>query len=316
MADNGSHSDFEQLFGPDGDLGGELQPVLDAEALFEDWVRESYQLRNRIAHALLGFCVATFHLAVQRFREEPRGDQQALFKGIVAWYVGQFKRLRGAEVAFHAGYGMCAASLLRDVRDWTYTVSALQNGAVTWDEIHGGPMGAFAAVDEERERVRHRNRMRASRRVKEWAIGKDSGLQRWEALKDWDRMMNYETHGAVITTVIEGAAWLDGRGDLPLGPAQDPYNQRLYVSRSLEIGHLVLRLLPLLQVNRPFGNGWNERWHCLDGMLADNWTSDERTARYMPAFYELLTTKYPFAPEMTRLEIRVEPGGSPPVLDH
>ncbi|MBE0564591.1 MAG: hypothetical protein IH621_01420 [Krumholzibacteria bacterium] len=316
MALDRDMAEFKRLFGNDRVLGESLLPIMKQENEFKLWVNAEPRYRNQTVEATLGLFVDTLVLAGRRFSEAPDIARAVLFRGVLAWYAAHFRRFRAAEILYYSGYGMAGASLLRDVRDWAFGIAALQSHVLTWHEIHGGPMGACVAPTAKEEKARHRSVMDSARKVKQWALGKDSGLANYEDLQKWYRYSNFETHGALVTTSVEFGAWLDGTGKLPLAPTKDPHFLRLYINRSIEMSHLVLRLLPVLQVVKSFGDEWNEKWHCLDTLFSLEWREAGGGAKYIPVFGQMVQKKFAFPPETTRLDFQVLPDSGPPVLDY
>lgn len=306
--------EFDHLFCRDQVIGESLLPIMGKENAYCSWVNAEPYFRNQIVEATLGLVVETLVLAGRTFQSTPDLARLVLFKGTLAWFTAHFRRFRAAEIIYYSGYGICASSLLRDVRDWAFQVSALQASIMSWNDLHGGPLRISSAPSQEGEEQRHKQVIRAQRRANEWALGENSGLSQWRELRQWYRFSNYETHGSLITTAVEFGAWLDGSGVLPLGPTQDPHLQQLYISRSLEIGHIFLRLLPILQVNIGFGEEWAAKWRCLDKLYSEEWAPENVTRNYMLAFGELIRSKFAYDPDNTRFAFRVNPDNTLPAL--
>ncbi len=305
MNDSGDWLEFDRLFGGVRTIGEALLPIMDAERDFGDWIENQRLARSQLVEATLGFFVESIYLSRERFVEMPEASRARMYVSLLAWYAAHFRRFRAAEIAFYSGYGISATSLLRDIRDWGFQVAAMQCGAVSWSELHGDPAAIESGTKQRNEREDHKRALAAQKAAQEWAIGKTSGLSGWQALEKWARYSNLETHGSLVTTSIEFEDWLRGTGALSFAPKKNLRNQRMYCSRSTELGHLMLRLLPILQVRAPFGEDWNAKWRCLDKLYSQQWSAENATARYMSAFGEMVAAKFNFPPEKTRLSIEV-----------
>jgi hypothetical protein len=300
--------EFEEKFVEDGYIGGALLAVLDSEGVYERWMMDEEKWRHQQVEALQGFVIHTLKLASERFAERPVESKVELFRVLLAWFAAQFRRFRSAELLMSHGYGLVGASLLRDVRDWTISVAALQQGVVTWEDFHGGAMTLVGSAESADSQARHRRMVSAQRTVKDWAWGESSGLDNRSDLTSWTRFENQETHGSLVTTLVGFSDWLDGTGGLPIGPDPNSRHHRLYLSRSLEVGQMMLRVLPILQVDAVMGDEWDERWKLLDAVLSDWWQDEKQVAKYLPAYGELLMKKFDFDPYTTRLAIELGAG--------
>lgn len=303
---NGSDwEEFERLFGGGRTIGESLLPIMRAEREYGDWIDGQRLSRSHLVEATLGFFVESIYLSRERFVEEPDEALAGLYISLIAWYAAHFRRFRAAEIAFYSGYGISATSLLRDVRDWAFQVAALQCGAIAWSDLHGDPVVIMSGAKKLNERQTHLRVLQTQQAAREWAIGKTSGISDWRLLEKWVRYSNLETHGSLVTTAMEFEDWLKGTGGLSFSPKRSMRNLRLYNSRSIELGNLILRLLPILQVRAPFGDVWNAKWQCLDHLYLQHWTPENATASYMPAFGEMVRAKFDFLPDKTRLSIAV-----------
>lgn len=305
MNNSGNWEEFERLFGGERTIGEALLPIMKAEREYGDWIVGQRLLRDELVEATMGFFVESIYLSRERFVEAPEEAQASLYISLVAWYAAHFRRFRAAEIAFYSGYGISATSLLRDVRDWAIQVAAMQCGVIVWSELHGDPVVVMSATPKHNEREIHKAALKAQKAALDWAVGAKSGMPEWKRLEKWARYSNLETHGSLVTTAIEFEDWLKGSGGLSFAPKKNLRNMRLYNSRSIELGHLILRLLPILQVQAAFGDEWNTKWHCLDNLFSQQWAIENATAEYMPAFGTMVAKKFDFMPETARLSIAV-----------
>ena len=98
-------------------------------------------------------------------------------------------------------------------------------------------------------------------------FGKDSGLAEdvQSELMRWDRLFHYEVHGGLLSLLKEvGDLYKLGKPP-SIGLTFDDDSLSMYVNRSSEMGWLVVRLLPFLQMSAgDFGDDWEEKRSVLD----------------------------------------------------
>lgn len=86
----------------------------------------------------------------------------------------------------------------------------------------------------------------------------------------WDGLFHHQVHGGVLSLTTDLAA-LARRGEVPnTGPTFESGFLRsfaIYMNRSAEIGWLLLRLVPYLQVAK---NSFGDEWHAKKAILDES----------------------------------------------
>lgn len=127
--------------------------------------------------------------------------------------------------------------------------------------------------------------------------GLDSGILC--ELKKWEQLFHDEVHGSKLTLFTESRQWFRGEKPLSIGTVPIEKQYSMYMNRSSEIGWLIVRLLPFLQIE-PYGFGeeWAEKWNVLDDsfkiMVED---LEKRGKKIATAFISFINTKFLFTPE-------------------
>ncbi len=112
-----------------------------------------------------------------------------------------------------------------------------------------------------------KNAKKEERRLLNLIIRNKSGLdlQTQKELGKWEKMFNYEIHGAKLSFFTELGNWAIEGNPLSIGPTPKIQPLGMYMNRICEVGWLVTRLLPYLQpAENAFGKEWQEKWAILD----------------------------------------------------
>jgi hypothetical protein len=81
----------------------------------------------------------------------------------------------------------------------------------------------------------------------------------------WEKMFHEEVHGSKFTLADTGFDWLKGEKPLYIEPVPTEDAIAMYVNRASEIGWLITRMLPFLQLDvNAFGNDWKTKYIVLD----------------------------------------------------
>jgi hypothetical protein len=175
--------------------------------------------------------------------------------------VHDFQSLCGSQLIASHGYPMHGYTLLRNTFDNLVMTSAAIQGLTSFLEIEGIISGQ--ALDAKQ--------IRNTRKSTEFAVrskmtGKESGLSQstFNALKDWDELFDFETHGARLTMALS-QGWLKGTEPLQVLPNYNETAASLFVNRYCEIAWMLHRLLPLLQpAGTSLPDKWAKNWRVLD----------------------------------------------------
>jgi hypothetical protein len=138
------------------------------------------------------------------------------------------------------------------------------------------------------------------RRVLKVMVGDQSGLSLTAraAFERLQLLFNFEVHGSVLTMnrVFEQ---MQQQGGFTPWPAQDEPQETMYMNRAAEVGWMLLRTLPMLQLTpQAFGSEWARRWGVLDESFRYTVEALGRLGKPIGyAVVELVDTKFPFTPD-------------------
>ena len=286
-----------EVFGDDESVQQQLAPLFHAEALGGKLL-DPYQ-GFRIAHdRLFLFFVRTFDLAERGRRE----------RGSVGWYgpllldyVTQFKRLRAAYRVALCNYPLFGLALLRDVKDRSLLYAAILRGKTTYRELSGADaIPDWPRVLSEDDWIAVSRRRQANERTALAAVvGKDSGLDRDQVreLERWRDIFHQQVHASLHTYADEGWPWVSEGGQLSALPAPSTQAVAMFMNRSTEVCWLLLRTLPLLQLEpAAFGPDWAHQWRLLDSYFGRMANIDRSVAQ---AVCQLVATQFVVSPEST-----------------
>jgi len=127
-------------------------------------------------------------------------------------------------------------------------------------------------------------------------MGKTSGLDAkdQENLKRWDDYFHYEVHGGHVSLIQELRAVLQG---LPqIGPAADQDAFIMYMNRSAELGWIITRLMPFLQLSKDFfGSRWREKHAILEDSFRYMLEGFSNLGKELgPSFIRMMDAKFAF----------------------
>ena len=115
-------------------------------------------------------------------------------------------------------------------------------------------------------------------------------------------MFHEEVHGSKFSFGTELLKWSQGKGAPSIGPTPDEIPWPNYMNRAVEIGWLVVRLLPYLQ---PVENAFGEEWHMKNEILDDSFRyaeqsfSEKRTG-IGEAFIKFVDEKFSFRKPLSK----------------
>jgi hypothetical protein len=169
-------------------------------------------------------------------------------------------------------------------------------------------LGALAVAPADRDdyaKKSTKSRKDEEHRITHRIAGKESGLspETQRELKRWDDLFHYEVHGGHLSLVQEMAALT--RGVAPnIGPTFDEQSFAMYMNRSAEIGWLIVRLLPYLEMSE---NAFGEQWHVKHAVLDDSFRFMVRGLSSLgkkigDAFTTLVDERFSFKPPFDYFE--------------
>ena len=292
--------------GKDNSIGGKwLGPLLDEEREYGAALVRTYKGFDVTEHAFFDFWIETLHLAaLGAFRGQlPQNDQH--YTMLYLTYLSLFRGFRAASTLKNYGYPSHAFAALRDQKDRAIHIGAIVNGMTDISAVRGiDPTRERTdpVTNEEYKEVRGR-RSKEQTRVMSLMVGKESGLPtddiaEMEILRD---MYHEEVHGGMSTFMHDLKTIVIDKKLPTIGPRPHDKNldMALYMNRACEIGWMVLRSLPYLQLKaRAFGDDWSDRWLLLDEafrMQVESLGEDGKPIGHI--FSRMVDAKFAFDPE-------------------
>ena len=185
-------------------------------------------------------------------------------------------------------------------------IAAIGKGLTTLTAINGLEQSSNAAASSPPDmKIVGKRRIKEERRVldrmlRTAASHLDDSVR--EELRAWENLFNIEVHAALGSLALEGIPSMLGNSvSRLLRPGFLEKPMLTFTNRACEVGWMILRVLPLLQVTPgQFDADWAERWKILDESF--RFLSSSLAAEGKPvgaAIVELLDQKFDFTPEQT-----------------
>ena len=254
-------------FTVNGLIGGSLQSVFSEEEALGRQVVERFYGQNVLIDSFQSFYIDTLNFAISRVADTGWPDNMPNYPLTLAWFSNLFRRYRAGEVLFIKGYPLDGYALMRDIKDRTVMSAGIADNMTTFPRVFGG-LTLANGDREDYEKKSTESRRKEERRVTNLIVGKGSGLSSdiQRELKRWEELFHREVHGGFLSLVQEMDALT--RGVAPtIGPTFDTASFAMYMNRSAEIGWLIVRLLPFLQMSE---NAFGEEWHVKHSVLDDS----------------------------------------------
>jgi hypothetical protein len=182
-------------------------------------------------------------------------------------YLTMFRTVRATEVLSVKGYPLQGYALQRSIKDQVFTLWAIANNMMGFNEIFGWQEGlTFGATQTGRSRKIAANRMKTERKIRSVIIGKESGLseETKDELLNWDLLFNVETHRGLFTLFNTVDDALKGKLDV-VGPSPEEKNDAMFINRSNELNWMILRLIPCIRRKEViWGDEWTKKWDLLE----------------------------------------------------
>jgi hypothetical protein len=253
-----------ESFSVNGLIGGYLTDVFDREQKIGEQVVATFRGQNTLIDSFQGFFIETLNLALERVLQSSWPPGVTSYPVTLAHFKVLFRRYRACEILFYRGYPLDGYSLLRDIKDRTYLMAAVAHNMATLPMI----MDTFPQIADERERKKKITRARKDlkNRIRRRLSGSESGLPQnvVEQLRLWDELFHEEVHGGRLSLAHE-LRYIASGVAMPVGPTFHEQAFAVYMNRSSELGWLILRLLPYLQMTESaFGDEWHRKYAILD----------------------------------------------------
>lgn len=290
---------LERYFTINGVVGGHLLEIIDKEKKYGEFVITKFHGQRVLMDSFFSFFIETIRTANSDVKKKGWPANNPEYGPTVLLYVTLFRSFRAAENLFTRGYPLDGYALLRDIKDRSIFLGAIVNGITSLSKILG--YVGNKALTEETYRKLKTERKKEEFRVLDLMIRKKSGLEKSVhfELQKWENLFHEEVHGSKLTYFTEGGKWLKGEMPLSIGPVPIERSYGMYMNRASEIGWLIVRLFPYLQLDpHSFGAEWAEKWYVLDDSFRIMVKGLEKVGkRIATAFTNFIDIKFPFNPE-------------------
>ena len=246
-----------------GVVGGHLFEVHEREqGLGNDLVR-TFHGQNALIDSFESFFIETLNLVLEQTSNHGWPDYKH-YSLTVAYFNTLFRRYRAAGILYYSGYPLDGYSLLRDIKDRALLICGVLHRMTSIPRIMGTHPPQPSTPTGRKKAVRARKD--EENRICRLIIGSDSTLppDAITELKVWDDLFHEEVHGAKFSVFHELDLMSKGIANR-VGPTfyRDAFS--MYMSRSAELGWLIARLFPYLELGeRPFGDEWRHKHIVLD----------------------------------------------------
>ena len=288
---------LEKNFTVNGIIGGQLVEVIEKELEYGKFVTGTFHGQNVLIDSFFGFFIDTFKTAIGKLNEEGWPKDLPYYPITILYYLTIFRRFRAAENLCRLGYPLDGYSLLRDLKDRSIFIAAIAHGITNLEKIIGDTKGE-ELTEETYQKVKNR-RKKEEYKILKHMIREHSGFdsETLKELKLWENMFHEEVHGSRMTFFIELGKWRKGE-PLSIGPLPVKQAYGMYMNRAAEIGWLITRILPLLQITpEAFPKTWCEKWYVLDDSFRIMVKGlEDMGKKIATAFICFVDTKFPFTP--------------------
>ena len=259
---------LEKYFSVNGTVGGRLIDVFDQETAYGQYVNSKFYGQRVLMDAFFSFFVETLNLAANFVSVRGWPKEYPSYGVALLYYITVFRSFRATDVLWVKGYPLDGYALLRDLKDRAIFLGALVHGITSIPKLFGAKNfrpGIKSITDDEFNKILKELKSE-EHRILDKMIRKKSGLPPdvQTELQTWESLFNAEVHGSKLT-LARGISWLQGQQPLQLGPVPDQSTVATYMNRASEVGWLIVRAFPFLQLEaNAFGNDWTEKWKILD----------------------------------------------------
>src|SRR5579864_2137946 len=254
---------LEETFTVNGLVGGHLVEVHRREASLGDYLVRTFHGQNVLIDSFQSFFIETLNLLLDQVGENGWPDFKH-YSLTVAYFNTLFRRYRAGEILYYSGYPLDGYVLFRDIKDRALLLCGVLHNMTSIPAIMGLIPPTPNTADGRKEATRARKT--EENRITRLISGKDSGLPSdvIAELKNWDDLFHVEVHGAGFSLAHELDLLSKGLANRA-GPTYYQSAFTMYINRSSELGWLILRLLPYLQMkDSAFGDEWDRKHAVLD----------------------------------------------------
>jgi hypothetical protein len=298
---------LEETFRSGDVIGARLLPIIEMEKACGERLVSTFHGHNVLADSFSDFYIDTLQICSDALPQRWISSLHSYYPYTVLSCVVNFRSVRAAANLFASGYPLDGYRLLRDLKDRAVFLAAIASRATSWSALLGTErVSPSGPLTEQEFRAARKRRLAEERRVRALMLGAKSGLppEQVAELRLWENLFHYEVHGALLTTVTEGKDWLEGRAPLSIGPVFNETAAAMYMNRTDEIGWMLVRTLPFLQLKpRAFGEDWAQKWAVLDESFRWSVLSLDKLGKPIArAMVALLDAKFSFSADTAYAE--------------
>jgi hypothetical protein len=295
---------LEDTFRKDGIIGQRLLKVIKQENEYGDYVINTFQGYVVLQDCFFDFFIDTLRRA-SHFAHEHGVPKEATYYNITLLsQTINLKSFRAAENLLLKGYPLDGYALLRDLKDRAIFQAGIMQGIVSFKKLHGHDIFESAtgnlSSDSDLYKKAKKQQKRLEHKILNLFLREKSGFDKdtINELKNWERMFHEEVHGSRFTFSLEGLDWLKGESPISIGPVPNKNAISMYLNRSNEIGWMLLRTLPVLQLKqKALGDEWSKKWYILDDSFRYSYKSlAEMGKKIGYAILKLIDSKFNFNP--------------------
>jgi hypothetical protein len=250
-----------------GLVGGHLQSVSEVEDQVSDCLVKTFRGQEALLCSFQSFFIETLTLAISDIQSHGWLRNAPNYAVTLTAFFNLFRRFRACEILYIKGYPLDGYALMRDIKDRAFLFAGVARNITTFEKILGLPVTQPSDPDANFKETR-RNRKKNERDVMGAMTGETSGLPDdvQKDLKQWGDMFHLEMHGGTHSLMQEINELQ--KGEVPqIGPSRVHNAYIMYANRSSELGWMVTRLLPYLQMTE---NAFGEDWHRKRDILDDS----------------------------------------------
>jgi hypothetical protein len=256
---------LEEHFTENGIIGGKLVDIIKQERECGNYVIQKYHGQRVLIDSFFSFFIETLEKAIEIVQSNGWPENKPYYGPYFLYYLTLFRSFRAAENLFTIGYPLDGYALLRDIKDRTIFIAAIAQDLTSLPKILG--IRDKQSMNKETYKKIKKERKEEEFKVLNKMIRKDSGLDQdvINELHFWEQFFNEEVHGSKLSYFSDGGEWIMGKRQLSIGPVPVERANAMYMNRSSEIGWLITRIFPLLQLEPLcFGNTWANKLSILD----------------------------------------------------
>ena len=280
-----------------------LAPLIEQEKLAGLHFVERYHGHRILIDSFYDFFVWTLDLASDVIAQRGLPTSQPYYVDCLLRFLTLLRTARSAEILSTSGYPLEGYSLQRNLREQVFALAGVANKLTTLRALGGhDKIPAGKNWSEADRKAFTRAQMDEERRVRQSLLRDNLSEESIEALRSWDRLFHQQVHGSQLTRMVELGRLIQ-QSRFSVGPVPTEDMDAMYINRSHEIGWMVLRLLPFLQIQEAFGDEWVSKWHLLDESFCLMITAlGAMGKKIAPAFFQFIDLRFGFDPNFRYFE--------------